>query len=146
MGTRGFIVVKFEGKYYRIYNHYDSYPEGLGVEVANVARQAERTKEYVNKVIDKFDSSHYHLLVTESASDVENDLLIEWVYIIDLDAGTFTVNGGYHTPVYQLTSIPDDWLNKFQEEEQKAICEAFSEKNQLARQSMYEAGDSSIGQ
>jgi hypothetical protein len=30
MGTRGWFVFVFKGKYYIIYNHFDSYPSGLG--------------------------------------------------------------------------------------------------------------------
>lgn len=30
MGTRGFYVFRFRGKYYVYYNHWDSYPQGLG--------------------------------------------------------------------------------------------------------------------
>lgn len=34
MGTRGYRVIRFRGRYYRFYNHWDSYPEGLGKEIA----------------------------------------------------------------------------------------------------------------
>lgn len=30
MGTRGYYVFYYHGKFYIYYNHYDSYPEGLG--------------------------------------------------------------------------------------------------------------------
>lgn len=30
MGTRGLLFVRFHGRYYVYYNHWDSYPEGLG--------------------------------------------------------------------------------------------------------------------
>jgi hypothetical protein len=30
MGTRGLKIVRFRGRYFTYYNHYDSYPEGLG--------------------------------------------------------------------------------------------------------------------
>ena len=30
MGTRGYRVIRFRGRYYCFYNHYDSYPENLG--------------------------------------------------------------------------------------------------------------------
>jgi hypothetical protein len=30
MGTRGLLFIRWEGRYYVYYNHYDSYPEGLG--------------------------------------------------------------------------------------------------------------------
>lgn len=30
MGTRGFRIVHFRGRYYVLYNQWDSYPEGMG--------------------------------------------------------------------------------------------------------------------
>ena len=30
MGTRGFKIIKFRGRYWIFYNHWDSYPDGLG--------------------------------------------------------------------------------------------------------------------
>jgi hypothetical protein len=30
MGTRGLRIILFRGRYFIYYNHYDSYPEGLG--------------------------------------------------------------------------------------------------------------------
>jgi hypothetical protein len=33
MVTRGFKVYRHKGRYYVYYNHYDSYPEGLGLEL-----------------------------------------------------------------------------------------------------------------
>jgi len=30
MGTRGYIVWRCRGRYYVLYNHFDSYPSGLG--------------------------------------------------------------------------------------------------------------------
>ena len=35
MGTRGFIVFRVKGKDVAFYNHYDSYPTGLGNEIIN---------------------------------------------------------------------------------------------------------------
>lgn len=35
MGTRGYRVIRFRGRYYRFYNHFDSYPEGLGTEIVS---------------------------------------------------------------------------------------------------------------
>jgi hypothetical protein len=33
MGTRGYVVIKINGNYYSFYNHFDSYPSGLGFAV-----------------------------------------------------------------------------------------------------------------
>ena len=34
MGTRGLLGWKVNGEYHGAYNHWDSYPEGLGMEIA----------------------------------------------------------------------------------------------------------------
>lgn len=38
MGTRGVFGFRLSGKEYVVYNHYDSYPDGLGVEVIKFIR------------------------------------------------------------------------------------------------------------
>lgn len=35
MGTRGYRVIRFRNRYYRFYNNWDSYPEGLGRNLVN---------------------------------------------------------------------------------------------------------------
>ena len=115
MGTRGYIVIKFQNKYYRIYNHWDSYPDGLGVNVVNAVktRKIEKTKECVDYIINKFLTNQDNLDITEDVRYIVNDVFIEWVYIIDIDNDTFSFTGGKYNPVYCLNEIPDDWLEKF---------------------------------
>src|SRR5437764_13142354 len=38
MATRGFYCFRYKGLYYMIYNHWDSYPEGLGETLVNQLR------------------------------------------------------------------------------------------------------------
>ena len=38
MGTRGFYCFRYKGLYYVIYNHWDSYPDGLGETLVNQLR------------------------------------------------------------------------------------------------------------
>ena len=40
MGTRGLVCFKYKGKYYCIYNHWDSYFEGLGLDLVNEIKAA----------------------------------------------------------------------------------------------------------
>ena len=40
MGTRGLFGFYHKGKYYMIYNHFDSYPEGLGLTLIEELKQA----------------------------------------------------------------------------------------------------------
>ena len=37
MGTRGMVAVQSEGRLVGAYNHFDSYPTGLGVDIAGEA-------------------------------------------------------------------------------------------------------------
>ena len=30
MGTRGYLYVRYHGRFFVYYNHFDSYPDGLG--------------------------------------------------------------------------------------------------------------------
>lgn len=40
MGTRGLLIFKHKGKYYSIYNHFDSYFEGLGINLVKEIKDA----------------------------------------------------------------------------------------------------------
>ena len=40
MGTRGLFGFYYKGKYYVVYNHYDSYPSGLGVLIVKELKRA----------------------------------------------------------------------------------------------------------
>ena len=42
MGTRGIFGFYYKGRYYVAYNHFDSYPEGLGNNIVNQIRNAKR--------------------------------------------------------------------------------------------------------
>ena len=45
MGTRGLRIILFRGRYFIYYNHYDSYPEGLGRKlVSNIPTDLEQYK------------------------------------------------------------------------------------------------------
>jgi hypothetical protein len=123
MGTRGYIVVKFENRYYRIYNHWDSYPSNLGVKVVSIIREEQLNKnlDCLNNVIEQFKEQVY---ITDNKNDIENDLFIEWVYIIDLDESTLKITGGYYEPTYTFEEIKEwdsdsDWVELFNKENDK---------------------------
>ena len=53
MGTRGTITIIFNGKKFTVYNHYDSYPMGLGIHLIN--ELIELLKTYtIHELIVKF--------------------------------------------------------------------------------------------
>jgi len=46
MGTRGFIGVKIDGKIKGSYNHFDSYPDGLGQDVVDFCNKVKKDKKW----------------------------------------------------------------------------------------------------
>lgn len=122
------------------YNHYDSYPTGLGKAVVAGIRTAESgeyeswlasCREEYEILEDEFEDTEWTITLGAlengefDASDPEdesiprqlecvpsvwppsNDLMIEWVYTIDLDREIFSVNNHEHFP---LGTIPKDWM------------------------------------
>ncbi|KAJ0420131.1 hypothetical protein BJY00DRAFT_313347 [Aspergillus carlsbadensis] len=48
MGTRGLLFIRWKGRYYVYYNHYDSYPEGLGEAIVeNIPVTPEEYQEWL---------------------------------------------------------------------------------------------------
>jgi hypothetical protein len=123
MGTRGYYVFLFNGVYYVYYNHFDSYPSGLGLQIV------EELSKINNIVIDHWKTqliqiepnSNPKCLLFEGLSNAinnsarydvqvmktepEQDLFIEWIYTIDLDNNTFQVNNELPYPLSNLELI-----------------------------------------
>ncbi|KAH7402869.1 hypothetical protein BKA66DRAFT_436257 [Pyrenochaeta sp. MPI-SDFR-AT-0127] len=137
MGTRGYFVYKWHGRYYVFYNHLDSYPEGLGEtlvamipsEPTEYRKWLERKRaEYtdaearLNKTIftvNQVQASNGQMLPL-SACGVDDlaclpdyngppqpDWNIKWVYVIDLDREIFCINGNSY---FYLPTIPKHWV------------------------------------
>ena len=165
MGTRGYFVYRFRGRYYVLYNHYDSYPSGMGQWLVDQIPQDPEAYQSMTSTtalyccanssivwlegqrvkFAKWDDvlekevlcikdinlqaiSHYNsgahrneefrlsALLDERLEQnlipcykpPENDMNIEWVYIIDLDREVFTIDNGGH---FKLDKIPRDcWI------------------------------------
>jgi hypothetical protein len=59
MSTRGLRIIRFRGRYFIYYNHSDSYPTGLGIDiVSNVPTDPERyqgmSAYYFFKLVNSF--------------------------------------------------------------------------------------------
>lgn len=55
MGTRGFRIIKFRGRYWIFYNHWDSYPEGLGKSlVESIPTDPEDYQKWLQSQRDSF--------------------------------------------------------------------------------------------
>ena len=112
MGTRGLYVFKYRGIYYIFYNHYDSYPSGLGQLIISDIRQlVENDKlDIVKELISDIQlretqttgNSNYNGIMNcvenpegfvyyTSTEEPECDIFIEYIYIIDFDENIFTI-------------------------------------------------------
>ena len=113
MGTRGYTVYRHKGRYYVYYNHFDSYPDGLGLQVLheiprNVSK--EEFEEWVEHTIrhplqlGNSDGSSKSNFVPDKRPE-NDDYYIEWFYEIDLDNLVFHVN---NQPLFRLDNMPPD--------------------------------------
>ena len=114
--TNGFKVYRHKGRYYVHYNHWDSYPHGLGLQILheiprNVSKEefeewVRKTREIVYaqrdlpEMNDPNDPSNY-----VSGEQPENNICIEWIYEIDLDNLVFHVDS---QPLFRLDNMPPD--------------------------------------
>ncbi|KAJ7198480.1 hypothetical protein GGX14DRAFT_525603 [Mycena pura] len=111
MGTRGYRVYRHKGRYYVYYNHYDSYPSGLGVQVlAEIPRGDEETyrawiqelRDSLDRKLENLDDGNGTFSISEERP--QNDLWIEWIYELDLDHEVFLVDTH---PLFALNNMPD---------------------------------------
>ncbi|KAK0203717.1 hypothetical protein DFS33DRAFT_1487995 [Desarmillaria ectypa] len=121
MGTRGYYVYRWKGWYFIHYNHYDSYPDGLGLIVRGEVPSADCDPEDFDKWFEGFaghldDDLKRHKVekrrcetyeVSENYSisrkQPQNNPFIEWIYEIDLDNLVFHIDS---IPMFRLDCMP----------------------------------------
>lgn len=131
MGTRGFRVVRFRKRYYIFFNQFDSYPDGLGKQVAaQIPADAKEYQQWLDaqrKSAEKWEALYEDFLSIKPGNQVTtdipdfmrqnyptllaplNDTWIEWIYTVDLDREVFSVDNGAH---FKLDRVPHiDWIN-----------------------------------
>lgn len=112
MGTRGYVVIKINNKYYCYYNHYDSYPSNLGqnilnelieIDYAEYKEKLKKLKSYnescdwpgsLEDIVELYnfkpdaeddpEDLHYNPIIK-----LYNDIFIEYIYKIDFDNDEF---------------------------------------------------------
>lgn len=144
MGTRGLFGFYYKKKYYFVYNHFDSYPKGLGnkliKEIIDMIKNNEMEKwieMLINiKVVfetDKSEDWYYKLhenqgsfkktlesgyLLTDDSykNKYTNDIFIEYSYVLDFDHKIFRFfnNKGYQTKVKLNLQIETEWKDEIE--------------------------------
>lgn len=112
MSTRGLLGHKIDGVVRGMYNHYGSYPEGLGVEVFKLIRDMDwdifkdRLQElHYNSVIDRdiIDGIERYTEIILGKTDfypeaidfIKDSLFCEWAYIMDFDEHKLDIYRGF---------------------------------------------------
>lgn len=102
MSTRGCVAVGVPLKWEGLYNHCDSYPAGLGVDLWDILRHQRDLKDFCSRLLRHdswagflagelgtgYDAS---LNANHITSENPDPLFIEWVYIIDPERGMLHV-------------------------------------------------------
>ncbi len=114
MGTRGYIVIKFNGKIYKVFNPYDSYPSGLGKYIVNYLKKLvkenklENTEDCFYTILGEFLDYTGDMTGQElEEGDAQCNYRIEWIYRIDMDKMEIEVENHYSTAKYNILS--DTW-------------------------------------
>jgi hypothetical protein len=114
MGTRGYRIYRSKGRYHILYNHLDSYPDGFGLQVLyEIPRgvSKEEFEKWVTLTREDLDTKFTELDSDPRKNEYvldehpEDDIFIEWVYVIDLDNLVFHVN---RMPMFRLDNMPPD--------------------------------------
>ena len=102
MGTRGYTVYRIKGRYYVNYNHYDAYPDGLGLRLLheiprNVLKEefeewVEHTRRHPLQLGNSDGSSKSNFVPDERPV---NDIFIEWM--IWIYESTWTISSSMST-------------------------------------------------
>jgi hypothetical protein len=112
MGTRGFIIIKFNNKYYAIYNHYDSYFSYLGLKIMNYLKELIQANE-LNNTEDCLNAMINYFTPESEYSVIENTIDFycldgEWFYIVDLNEMLLTIKSNKFAPYYIKYSLRKD--------------------------------------
>lgn len=114
MGTGGYIIYRYKSRYYVHFNQLDSYPSVFGLEVRNkipsgtsfetwVERMRESLVEEYNQWVENGRQNSYEYFIADKQPS--NDLMIEWIYEIDLDRLVFHIDS---FPVFRLDNMPPE--------------------------------------
>ncbi len=137
MGTRGFYVFKYKGIYYIYYQHFDSYPEGLGQQIVDAVKQLklddiEKIKSLLLNIkltdeenegrtsfktildsIQNYNDYCYH--TSNKEPELGKYLDGEYIYIINFDLNIIKMKSFYNTCTFDFQYIQYNWIEIFNE-------------------------------
>lgn len=90
MGTRGASGFKVNGQLKVMYNHYDSYPDGLGTEVVSFVRSVVE-----NKQVDQLIANAAKLILVDETSKPTDELIDKYTKFADQDVSTRRLDDWY---------------------------------------------------
>ncbi|KAL0566874.1 hypothetical protein V5O48_015126 [Marasmius crinis-equi] len=131
MGTRGYVVHRYKRVRLNRYNHYDSYPSGLGLDLLKkipkpsdgegwqadfekwLAKKRRKVEGMISEATKGLSPEQMDKLNVVDVDDYSlyfkgeplNDDMIEWVYEMDLDNLCFLIDS---CPVFKLDCMPDE--------------------------------------
>jgi hypothetical protein len=120
MGTRGYYCYKLNGIYYVFYNHFDSYPEGLGLELLKSINGIDLCcKDAIlkfimcsinNYVIEN--PPYRQIVISGNAMSGSSNWDCEWIYVLDFDKKLFQVEHFKERFEFEmdLCNVPCDWI------------------------------------
>lgn len=123
MSTRGLVGIKHDNKYFGIYNHQDSYPEGLGANFldmikeilpfggSSIIKDINQIVKNVNDIVETFDDEDVDNTVeylkgvllgkkhkiNNDIDFIKDSLFCEYAYFIDFDENQVLVYKGGQT-------------------------------------------------
>lgn len=106
MGTRGAVCVKLDGELYATYNHFDSYPDGLGTDIVAFCKGVAEKQRFAI-----FTERFRHIVVVEEDGNPTPEEQQKYI-----DAGFYDASVGNQTST--------DWYNLLRNLQGAAILDA----------------------
>ncbi|KEP50059.1 hypothetical protein V565_087240 [Rhizoctonia solani 123E] len=124
MATRGYFAYRYKRRYYRQYIPHGAYPEYWGNKLAQlVPRDPHKREAWIHATTVMLEKAElkdaereedeyeidteglFNSIIDSDWTFLDNDIDIDWTYVIDLDNNAFTVDGSTH---FKLDDMPPE--------------------------------------